>query len=346
VDVVLATRRLNRILSHSQGDLTVRVEAGASLAEVNAALALHGQWLALDSPFNDTATIGGLLATNDSGPHRHRFGSPRDLVIGIEVATADGRLAKAGGQVVKNVAGYDLSKLVSGSFGELAAVVAATFKLTPIAEMSATLRTSALALDSSVAMVESISTSQLEPVAVEVHVQRRAGQRAAASVLVRFASIASAVGVQVSEASARMAAAGITADVVRGDAERELWKQQITQMWANKGVIVRASWLPAELGRVGGTVETLPPDLDVELTGRAGVGAGLIRIDGETAAQVNAVRWLRDAGVFGQVVIVRADPAVKREAGVWGPIPNALLLASIKRSLDPHGVLGAGRGPF
>ncbi|MBA2604960.1 MAG: FAD-binding oxidoreductase, partial [Acidobacteria bacterium] len=103
VDVSLETRHMRRVLSHRQGDLTATVEAGVSLADLNRTLAASGQWLPLDPPFG-AGTIGGALATNDSGPQRHRFGTPRDLVIGIHLATCDGRLVKAGGQVVKNVA--------------------------------------------------------------------------------------------------------------------------------------------------------------------------------------------------------------------------------------------------
>src|SRR4051812_49767352 len=132
--------RLNRILAHEHGDMTATIEAGASLADVNRALAIHGQMLPLDPPFADRATIGGLLATNDSGPLRHRYGTPRDLVIGIKLATTDGVVTKAGGQVVKNVAGYDLSKLITGSFGSLAAIVNAPFKLAPIPPAAKTLR--------------------------------------------------------------------------------------------------------------------------------------------------------------------------------------------------------------
>ena len=97
---------------------------------MNRQLARHGQWLPLDSAFAD-ATIGGIVATNDSGPLRHRFGTPRDLLIGVTLALADGRLVKAGGTVVKNVAGYDLGRLVTGSFGSFAAIATATFKLSP-----------------------------------------------------------------------------------------------------------------------------------------------------------------------------------------------------------------------
>src|SRR6185436_4129927 len=139
IDAVLDMRRMNRILAHEHGDMTATIEAGASLREVNEALAVHGQMLPLDPPFADRATIGGLLATNDSGPLRHRYGTPRDLVIGIQLATTDGILSKAGGQVVKNVAGYDLGKLVTGSFGSLAAIVSATFKLSPLPAASKTL---------------------------------------------------------------------------------------------------------------------------------------------------------------------------------------------------------------
>jgi len=135
----LSTRGLQRLLAHEHGDLTATIEAGASLHDVNRALAVHKQWLPLDPSFAETATIGGILATNDSGPLRHRFGTPRDLVIGIQMATADGVLAKAGGQVVKNVAGYDLSKLMAGSAGRLAAIVSATFKLSPIPATSKTI---------------------------------------------------------------------------------------------------------------------------------------------------------------------------------------------------------------
>src|SRR4029079_17011760 len=105
---------------HRYGDLTATIESGARLTDVNRQLATHGQWLPVDSAF-PAATIGGMVATNDSGPLRHRFGTPRALLIGVTLLWADGRIVKAGGTVVKNVAGYDLGRLVSGSFGSLAA---------------------------------------------------------------------------------------------------------------------------------------------------------------------------------------------------------------------------------
>src|SRR5262249_51446289 len=138
-DVVLSTTSLNRVVAHRHGDLTATFEAGARLADVNRALGTHRQRLPPDPPWADRATIGGLARANDSGPPPHRYGAPRDQIIGIEIARADGTRAKAGGIVVKNVAGYDLARLMTGSFGSLGVVLSATFKLYPLPAASGTL---------------------------------------------------------------------------------------------------------------------------------------------------------------------------------------------------------------
>ncbi len=137
-DVVLSTLGLNSGVDHVAGDLVATVPAGATLVAVNDVLRREKQWLPLDPGVSPLATIGGVIATNDSGPRRHRYGTPRDLIIGIEIALADGRTAKAGGRVVKNVAGYDLSKLLCGSLGSLGVITSATFKLAPVAPVSCT----------------------------------------------------------------------------------------------------------------------------------------------------------------------------------------------------------------
>src|SRR5712691_7744396 len=172
IDTILDMRGLNRVLAHEHGDMTATIEAGAALSEVNRALATHGQRLPLDPPFAEHATIGGILATNDSGPLRHRYGTPRDLVIGIQLATTDGVLSKAGGQVVKNVAGYDLSKLMAGSFGSLAAIVTATFKLSPLPAASRTLVATARDPEDLTRLVHDVMASQLEPIAFEIHLSQ------------------------------------------------------------------------------------------------------------------------------------------------------------------------------
>jgi len=169
IDLMIGMRAMNRVLSHAHADLTATVEAGATLEEVNAELGRYRQWLPIDAP--DGATVGGAIATNDSGPLRHRYGTPRDLLIGVELAITDGRLVKAGGKVVKNVAGYDLSRLVTGSFGSLAAIVSATFKLLPVPVSFQTLIAPFRNGDSITRAVASLNDSQLEPIAIEVHMR-------------------------------------------------------------------------------------------------------------------------------------------------------------------------------
>jgi glycolate oxidase FAD binding subunit len=242
---------------------------------VNAALAVHGQTLPLDPPFADRATIGGLLATNDSGPLRHRYGTPRDLVIGIQLATTDGVLSKAGGQVVKNVAGYDLSKLVTGSFGSLAAIVSATFKLAPLPVASKTMTIGARDEAAVAGIVHAMMSSQLEPVAFEIF-----ASSAGFAFLVRFASLPAVVDAQVAQARAALKHLATSIAVVDGDAERALWDAHAAAIWDQPGAIVRASWLPANI-----TAALAALGFSPALVGRAAIGSGLIRIEGGTAAR-------------------------------------------------------------
>jgi glycolate oxidase FAD binding subunit len=355
IDVMLDMRRLNRVLAHAHGDLTATVEAGATLREVNDALSRLGQGLPLDPPFADEATIGGILATNDSGPLRHRYGAPRDLILGVQLATTDGVLSKAGGQVVKNVAGYDLSKLVAGSFGSLAAIISATFKLSPIPEASKTMRV-AVADDASLAqVVRTVMASQLEPIAFEVHVRSTQNSQntqtrnisadsasSALNVVLRFASLPTVVDAQVAAASDALGAGATSIDVVDGDAEQTLWRALATQLWDAPGAIVRVSWLPSSIAAVVGE---LPPG--AEMIGRASVGTGLVRIGGDDLEQAGVIGRLRHSPHVGNVVVMRGSAGLKALVDVWGSQGDRQrLLSSMKRAFDPNGVLNAGRGPL
>jgi len=354
IDVVLDMRRLNRVLTHAHGDLTATVEAGATLRDVNDTLSRLGQGLPIDPAFADEATIGGILATNDSGPLRHRYGAPRDLILGVHLATTDGVLTKAGGQVVKNVAGYDLSKLIAGSFGSLAAIVSATFKLFPIPEASKTMRVAVADEASLTQVVRRMMGSQLEPMAFEVDVRSRSRQSpqsknfsesAAASafnVLLRFASLPVVVDAQVAGATEALQGIATSIDVVEGYAERMLWRAQATRLWDGAGAIVRASWLPASIAAV---LSELPAG--AELIGRAAIGAGLVRLDGDEAEQARVIGQLRHSPHVGNVVVLRGSAALKALVDVWGPQGDRQrLLSAIKLAFDPNGVLNAGRGPL
>lgn len=339
VDLLISMRGLARIIAHDPADLTTTVEAGATVEEVNAALGRHHQWLPIDAS-GDGSTIGGALATNDSGPLRHRFGTPRDLLIGIRLATTDGRLVKAGGNVVKNVAGYDLGKMMAGSFGTLAAIVSATFKLLPMPAASHTVSAALPDKASAARALAALNDSQLEPLAVEL--QAQAG-RAPYRLLVRFATSPSAAAAQAAQAQALIGAG----ECITGDEEAAIWRRYQARAAASAGTVVRMNWLPAALLDVLSLFETLEhPNGSVELVARAAVGAGLVRIDGGIDWQASVIERLRATDVVRHVTIVDAPPEVKQQVDTWGPLGAAGNISSaIKRALDPAGILNAGRGP-
>jgi glycolate oxidase FAD binding subunit len=196
----LTTDGLHRILEHEAGDLTCTVEAGVRLSTLQAALEPYGQRLSLDPPGDPT--IGGLLAENVSGPLRHRFGAPRDLVLGVTLVLPDGTVANAGGKVVKNVAGYDLARLVCGSRGRLALIARVSFRLHPMPKAAQAL---AVETDDAPAVVRALLASQLQPSALDVlH---------PGGVLVLFEGSPRAVSAQVAVAQALVAGVGVAVAV-------------------------------------------------------------------------------------------------------------------------------------
>jgi glycolate oxidase FAD binding subunit len=343
VDLVVSTRSLADLLVHRDGDLTVTVGAGVPLARLNTALAARGQWLPVDSAFA-AATVGGALATNDSGPLRHRFGTPRDLLIGITLALTDGRVVKSGGTVVKNVAGYDLGKLVTGSYGALAAIVDATFKLLPLPHASATLRVVYGDPGPLTADAAALLSGQLEPMAFDVRAADTAeGPRW--TLLVRFASSPAAVAAQLDAARALLR--GETT-ALREGLEARAWAEQVALPWNlsnGEAAVVRCSWLPADLAMVLAAAQALREQCGVTLTGRVGSGSGFLRLTGADGALARAIQFLREVPGIGHLVVLRGSRALRAQVDVWGAAPSAPALA-LKRALDPTGILNAGRGPL
>jgi glycolate oxidase FAD binding subunit len=339
VDLIVSTARLNTLLVHRHGDMTATAHAGVTLAQFNRELARHGQWLPIESAF-DAATIGGIVATNDSGPVRHRYGTPRDLLIGVTLALTDGRIVKAGGHVVKNVAGYDLGKLVSGSFGTLAAIVDATFKLLPIPQASATLEASYEDGDALARDVMQVSTSQLEPMAFDVILD--GGQY---RLRLLFASSPEAVTAQV-ESAQRLLSKPST--VVTGDPEMDVWTDQVRSPWAGTGAVIRFGWLPSKLAEL----TTLMHDVQkiggsMVMCGRVGMGAGFLRVNGDVPTQAAVVERLRSSVWVGNVAVLRATHDLKQRVDVWGPASSAAdAVRALKSMFDPTGILNAGRGPI
>ncbi|MEO7190246.1 MAG: FAD-binding oxidoreductase [Vicinamibacterales bacterium] len=349
VDVLLSMHRLNRVIAHEHGDLTTTVEAGTRLGDLNEALARHGQYLPIDPPSGDGATVGGLLATNDSGPLRHRFGTPRDLIIGIQMATTEGVLAKAGGRVVKNVAGYDLSKLLTGSFGSLAAITSATFKLSPLPRDSGTV-VIATPDDADLSqLIREVMDSQVDLTSFEVAVDVGLAESAAGSrhILLRCCSLTGSVAPQLEELTRFVSATPRRVDVVTGQHEHALWRRvPVLSGDSTRAAAVRVSWLPADLDRVLLAAREATAEIPALLNGRAALGAGQILLGGNAEQQAHAVERLRSSSAIGNVVLMRGSSDLKSRVDVWGPPRNIQsVMAALKNAFDPHGVLNAGRGP-
>lgn len=316
-DAVISTRGLSRIVEHAAGDLVVTVEAGAALADVQAAVGQAGQWIALDPP-EPGATVGGVVATAASGPRRLRYGTPRDLLIGITVVLADGTVAKSGGKVVKNVAGYDLGKLFTGSFGTLGVIAECTFRLHP---RQPARRSVVTETGDPHAVFGAIRATGAEPTAAEWD----------GTVLTTlFESIDSAAQQQAEWAVA--AAGGEIRDSPPADLGARPW--DVTSV----GLKVTH--------RIGGTdaalraVTALLPGARI----RAQVGSGvtLVGVDAEDLAALPALRS-SIAEIDGQVVVVSAPDDAKRDVEVWGPVRGLAVMRRVKDQFDPDGRLCPGR---
>jgi glycolate oxidase FAD binding subunit len=265
-------------------------------------------------------------------------------MIGVQLALADGRLIKAGGNVVKNVAGYDLGKLVSGSFGSLAAIVTATFKLLPMPVAFHTLIATFQTWDAAARAAAAMNDSQLEPIASEIHAVHSRQDAPPYRLLVRFAGTRTAAASQSAQARTVIG----SGELLEGDAEAAAWRRYVARSAGSADTIVRISWLPANLPQVLGLVEALGrTNRGVELIGRAAVGAGLVRIEGDIESQAAMVEQLRRSNLVAHATVRDAPLAVKQQVDAWGQLGASGTLASrVKRALDPAGILNAGRGPI
>jgi glycolate oxidase FAD binding subunit len=309
---VLETGGLDRILEHNVGDFTAVLEAGAPLAEAQAAFAEHGQMLALDPALGDAATIGGVMATNDSGPLRHRYGAIRDLVVGATVALSDGTLAKSGGKVIKNVAGYDLAKLFTGSFGTLGLIVRVAVRLHPLAPGTATAVGASDDADRLGEAALALASHPLEADCLDVDWRDGAGR-----LLVRYGSTTAPD--QAAATVARMQELGLEAEAVEDD--DELWMAQRVRQRGE--CILKVSGRPTDLPaacRAGAAV-----------VGRPALGLYWLAL----APDAGAVAAAREALSPRACTLLDAPPELRAHA--WAePEPGALALtARVKERFDP-----------
>lgn len=340
LDLVLSTTRLSELVEHAAGDLVATVQAGITLDSVQTALAAANQMLAVDPP-GAGSTIGGLIATNASGPRRLRYGTIRDLLIGITVVLPDGTVARSGGKVVKNVAGYDLGKLFTGSLGTLGVIVQATFRLHPRPAARRLVEVALESVDGASAAVLRLMESTLVPAAVELDWPDE-GQR---RILVLFEGIEQGVEAQAVAATSMLGTLG-PARVVDGPIE-QAWTAGTGRPWGHGALGLKVTFLPADLSAVMHAMALASARWGVRPSVRGSVANGVLYVGfpaEEPEVATGIVADLRGAIREGSVVVQSGAPRLRAEMDVWGPVGNALeLMRRVKHQFDPERILNPGR---
>jgi glycolate oxidase FAD binding subunit len=359
VELALSTLRLNRVIDYEPADLTVTVEAGIRLADLQSTLAEHGQYLPIDPPFAAQATIGGVAATNSSGSLRLRYGAARDMILGARVVLADGTEVKSGGKVVKNVAGYDLSKLYIGSFGTLGVITQVSFKLQPLPEVEQTVLLTFKKIGDACRAAIEIAGSQLLPAYLNLFVNGAPLMDAAEpAVLVGLDGCLETVAWQANqvEAMAKQNDA-IGVEIYEGQARHHLQIAMRTfpeGSWAPEAVICKANLrrtdVEAFIAAALETAEVL--DGRVQMMGLMGNGvvyAVFSEFPGAASSAqsvADAIARLRETTMkmAGNLIVESAPIEIKRRVDVWGPVGNSFgLIQRIKNELDATGLLNPGR---
>jgi glycolate oxidase FAD binding subunit len=334
-DLALDLTGLDRVLEYEPADLTVTVEAGMPLAALQAHLGERGQWLPLDPPVTPAATIGGVLAVNASGPARIAFGTARDLVIGMTVAMADGRIVKFGGRVVKNVAGYDLSKLHIGALGTLGVILQASFKVAPQPKALHTLTVASADAGSLMRLAFAVRDASLP--ATGIALSRPAGA-SEARLLLRFAGSAAAVERSLLETGRMARAEGLDAEQAPDGA----WREAAEVRALGGATVIRVSDRPSRSGEAIARLSALGGDVLSYPTAGASYG----RVIALSEASYEAVRTLRTAveAGGGASVVESAPVAAKGAIGVWGrPRGGDTMMRRLKQEMDPQSTLNSGR---
>ena len=359
VDLILSTSRLDQVLEYEPADLTVTVEAGIQLATLQAKLAEHGQYLPLDPPYADRCTIGGITATNASGPSRLLYGSARDRVLGIRVVQSSGTVVKSGGKVVKNVAGYDLNKLYLGSFGTLGVITEVSLKLQPLPEIERTVLLTFSEIGETINVGLEIAGSQLLPIFLNLFVNNTSlTGNPEPCLIIGLDGPPETVEWQIDSVKTVAQQNGaVGVEVYDGERQQELR----TSMCAfpegesvASTVISRANLRMTDVGDFVNTAFAVNESTSWQVRVMGLMGNGVVYVifsdfpDSDVPVQhvADTVANLRDAAasVGGNLIVESAPTALKRQIDVWGPVSRSFeLMKAIKTKLDPINLLNVGR---
>jgi glycolate oxidase FAD binding subunit len=348
VDIVIALERLNLLVEHDQANLTATVQSGHRLAALQEVLARHNQFLPFDPPAPARATVGGVVATSLNGPRRSYYGSVRDLVIGMKITLASGEQIKAGGKVVKNVAGYDMCKLLVGSLGTLGIITEVTLRMTPIPETAATLFASGT-LPKVQQFANELSRSKLLPSAVFLlNAQASKATDLAQSdwrVAVWCEGFEETVARHLRDAPALAQRIGLATAILHEEDHRRFW-DKMRDFPLQAALVYRVTVPRASMAEVIQTVhDWSTADFRPEIVSDAVMGIVWISLEVNDLAAQWFPKLIAEARAHrGHAIMLAAPTHLKRGIDVWGPAPPTLsLMREIKRQFDPKGLLNPGR---
>ncbi|WP_218081947.1 FAD-binding oxidoreductase [Anthocerotibacter panamensis] len=354
IEIAVSTQYLDRMVDHASGDLTVTVEAGVRFSQLQEVLGRAGQFLALDPAFPERATLGGILATADTGGLRQRYGGVRDLCLGITVVRADGQRVKAGGRVVKNVAGYDLMKLFTGSYGSLGVVTQATFRLNPLPAAADTVLLSG-ELGALTQATLTLLNSALTPTIVDLltpQLAERLSLGTQAILAVRFQGLAAAVHEQ--RTRLHQVAAALRLEVLRTpESEADFWTGLGASLWSlATGAVVCKTGVPTSaIANLITELEQVTQKQGFPVLGvfHAGSGLGTICLEPHDQPLPEVIQALGTLRFYSQeqggfLTVLEAPQALKTQWDVWGYSGNALpWMRQIKQQFDPEQRLSPNR---
>lgn len=354
-DIILSMARISGVIEHAPHDLTVTVRAGTPLADLQRVLGEARQWLALDPPLAPGATIGGIISTNATGPRRQRYGGVRDQIIGVRVALADGTIARGGGKVVKNVAGYDLPKLFTSALGTLGIILSANFRLYPIPPYTGSALVEAPASEPLCALALSVMAQPVVPTVLDLFPPAEPG--GAHTLAVRFESaVEEAIADQIGAVQRLAEAAGLSARAANGEHDAAWWRERdawMAELSAADGVVVlKASLLPSDVSVWLVALEAARTELaglaDLRWRAHAGLGLVTLQLAGPSDTMAGwgaAIERLRSAAVErrGSLVVTHTPPAMRGHIDPWGPANGLDIMRGLKARFDPTDTLNPGR---
>lgn len=349
-DIVLSLQRIRGIVEHSAGDLMLSVKPGTTLADIQRTLARNRQFLPLDAANAEAATIGGIIAANVSGPKRLRYGSARDLVIGLRVVHANGRVMRSGAKVVKNVAGYDLNKLYIGSMGTLGVITELHLKCRPLPACESLIR---LESEAGIEPLNEFSRrlldSQLEPVALEIlnpELNLKLGGTEAFCLVVGFED--SVRSVEQQEQWVYQHAASLRASQSLRDARAAAWWKRFNRT-DRRLTTLKVGSLLTDVPSVLQHAETVTEQFETSILSHGSVGIGISKLYLQEEDEAKLIAFLQEMRAFmasreGYVIVENAPLSLRKQVSVWGEkMLNDKLFAGIKQKFDPDHRLNPGR---